>query len=521
MPVSFGIEFEFDYITSRNRVVTRDGSYPSYLAPNWDYQSDPTATCELRSPVFQDLNEYIEECNAEFNGIMENDGDRVPYMCNSRGRSLGQHLHIGLYGRRLRRQTKERVARVILGFYPLMASLQAQPIPSNRGLTTIYARSMSHYRDVISTDHYAEISSSHLGTIELRIFDSNIPQASLVNAWISTSIANRVLRSRRSSSNDPIDWEDYEDKRTKALRYGLVGIDITEYLRRLRDVLGNVELPNITCVREILYLMARYRLNPYGVWKYSNVKAYRYMREELRDCSKFLENLLRVGNVRHRDQIEQWIEEARLIESLDQLIGLSIGVDRSLAESLGERIAERLEAQPSRVERRLLGIRTQMGRSEVRNAIEEHNYYIARIHDVAGYTSEEVAERISSLLRLHGDGNVNVLDAREVIETPFRFYVFVAYDRRGNSMEICGAISVHVRSGEIASLVVDRRFRRLGIARRLVDRVLGVLDDEESEGAFVWVRKANGISSRLFERMGFRETERSDRAVRMSMRFER
>lgn len=523
MPISFGVEFEFDLIDRNNRRIVGSGRHPYYLARNWDYQGDPTATIELRSPVFTSLEQFIEECNNQFSNMLEAREDIAPYMCNSRDRSLGQHMHLGKPNLRLSERTRRKIAKKIIKFYPLLASIHAQPIPSRRGLASPYCRSMEYYNDFADFDHYAELSLSHNGTLELRIFDSNIPQASLVCAFLATNIARKALRDRNNNSEDYEErrrfLEGYGEERSRALRYGLLGVNVTQKLRDLRTFLGNIEIPDIASIREALYLMARYRLNFYGVLRYTHVKHFDYFRLVLRDCSKYLEHLLEASNLRHRDKIEQWIEEAQQIENLDQLIGLSIGVDRAIAEQLTQAIAERLEENPELATRLESRRRISIGRSRVRELIERGVYYIRRINEVEGYTSNEVAEEISNLLRNHGESRVNPLSPREIISTPVRFYVFYVRDYERRATQICGVIGVHVRKGEISSLVVDRRFRRLGIARRLLNHALGVLRNSDTSVARTWIRKNNEASLNLFRIFGFRKVDRNHRSYRLELRL--
>lgn len=286
MSVSFGVEFEFDYIDCSNRRAVSSGVRPLYLTEGWDYQLDPTASSELRSPVFTSLEQFINECNREFGEMVQLSNNYIPYMCNDDGRSLGQHMHVGKPNATLSLETKKKLAKAIVDFYPLLTAIHAQPIPSRRGLTTMYARSLMYYNDVISSDHYCEISDSHVGTVELRIFDSNIPQASLVNAFIVTEIAKKAFRSRNLNNSNDVDFRAYDQERSRALRYGLIGLNVTDYLRKLKAVVGNVEIPNIACIKEALYLMSRYRLNFYGVWRYSNVKPYDYFKAQRSDQRK-------------------------------------------------------------------------------------------------------------------------------------------------------------------------------------------------------------------------------------------
>jgi len=511
MSVSFGVEFEFDYIKPNNHVEVFSGVPPRYRARNWDYQSDYTASTELRSPVFTSLEQFINECNQQFGVMVERDPELIPYMCNSRTRSLGQHMHIGKPNVMLSEETRIKIASSIIQFYPWLASIHAQPIPSTRGLTTSYARSMANYRSPICFyDHYAEISGSHLGTVELRIFDSNIPQASLVCAWLITELTKKALRNRLNENS--INFDAYHEERQKALRYGLVALDVSGYLRRLKSVLGNIEIPDIPALKEALYLMARYRLNFYGVWKYADIKPYDYMKVQLSDISKFLENILRVDYAKHREKIATWIVEAQQIENLDQLIGLSVAVDSALAQQLYNVVESRIAEQPELARRiesnRSLGL----GRSEVRTALERGYYRIVRINEVARLSVEDVANQISNWLTNHGEGLVNPLSAREIIESGARFYVFMAYEPVNWDYQLCGAIAVHRRNGEISSLVVDRRFRRLGIARILLNHAIEFLRAEGLPFATAHVRRENTACRCLMESLGFRvkgETERS------------
>ena len=515
MSVSFGVEFEFDYIDQNNRREVFSGVQPPYLAPNWGWQPDYTASSELRSPVFTSLEQFITECNNQFGNMVNGRLRLIPYMCNDRGRSLGQHMHIGKPNLRLAHETKRRIAKAMVGFYPLLTAIHAQPIPSHRGLTTTYALSLARYNDVLGHDHRCEIDDSHNGTVEFRLYDANIPQASLTCAWIATEIAKKAFRNRDLGNNGDIDFRAYDLERANALRYGLIGLNVTDYLRRLKAVLGNLEIPNISAIREALYLMARYRLNFYGVWRYTNVKPYDYMKAQLSDCSKFLENILRVNDAQHTDKISQWISEAQQIENLDQLIGLSIGVDRSLAQTLTEAIEQRIETQPSMVRAITQNASIGLGRSEVRTCLERGFYRIVRINELNTLSASDVAERISYLLNYHGEGVVNPLTAREVIETDFRFYVLVAYDRVSGAEQICGAISIHMRSGEIRSLVVDRRFRRLGIARALLAHVIELARNSNIQRLYTYVRRGNEASANLFASLGFTMQGGNDRSYLM------
>ena len=509
--ISFGVEFEFDYITPSNERRVFSGIYPRVITSGWDWQPDQTASSELRSPVFTSLFDYVHSVNRQFNEFINHDPSLIPYPFNGDSRSLGQHIHIGKPNQHLSDRTRHKIAEKAIRFYPFLAAIHAQPIPSQRGLTTIWAKSMVFYGDVIDRDHYAEISKNLNGTVEFRLFDCNIPQASLVCAWILTEIAKNTLRHRRDPNDGPVDLRAYDMERGRALRYGLISLDVTSYLKRLKELIGAVEIPNIPSLREALYLLARYRLNFYGVYRYCNAKPYEYCKAQYGDCSRFLENLLTIPNIQHAEKIRSWVNEASQIENLDQLIGLSIGVDRSLAEAMGLAEQEQAAAQPAPQPR----VESVFTRSQIRGLIERGSYVISRIHEVNGLSTAEVAERISYLLNHHGDGMVTDMSAEGIIESPFRFYVFTVMDRDSNQLQICGAVSIHVREGQIRSLVVDRRFRRLGIARLLLNHVIRVANEHNLESVYAYIRNDNEASLALFRSLGFMERDRVERAVVM------
>jgi len=507
MPTSFGIEFEFDYIDSRSVRSVYRGARPSHIARGWDYQEDYTASSELRSPIFTDLQQYIDECNRQFGYWVENYSNLIPYMCNEGGRSLGQHMHIGIPDRRLSYEEKKRISRFIIDFYPFLAAIHAQPIPSHRGLTTIYAKSMREYRSFIDLDHYAEISDSHVGTVELRLFDSNIPQASLTCAWIVTKLAEKALASSIDDNDDEYNFDAYEGIRNKALRYGLVGLDVTAYLKMLKNNLGNLEIPDIPCIKEIMYLMARYRLNPYGVWRYANAKPYEYMKAQLSECSQYLENMFRAGNVRHEDKLRSWLNDSHQIESLDQLIGLSMATDRGLVS---------VASQQQTIQ---VGVAQGLSRSQVREAIAQNRFTICRIGELRTMDRRRVADQISHLSIRHGEACLSELTPDQIIESNDRFYVYIVHSEDGNIEQICGSIAVHIASGRITFLVVDRRFRRLGVARTLINYVVNVASRAGRERVTVNVRENNNAAIQLFRSMGFYEVNRERYSITMERRL--
>jgi ribosomal protein S18 acetylase RimI-like enzyme len=156
-----------------------------------------------------------------------------------------------------------------------------------------------------------------------------------------------------------------------------------------------------------------------------------------------------------------------------------------------------------------------LGRSQIRTCLERGYYRIVRINELSTLNATQVAEHISNLLAHHGDGVVNPMSAQEIISTDFRFYVLVAYDRASGAEQICGVISIHMRSGEIRSLVVDRRFRRLGIARALLAHVIELAREHNLPRVYTYVRRGNKPSANLFASLGFRIEGGNDRSYMM------
>jgi ribosomal protein S18 acetylase RimI-like enzyme len=82
-----------------------------------------------------------------------------------------------------------------------------------------------------------------------------------------------------------------------------------------------------------------------------------------------------------------------------------------------------------------------------------------------------VADRVRHLLRYHSIGPRLDMTVEDVIRSPIRFYVFAVTDDAGRRSEILSVIGVNVSEAEVVAAAVDRRYRRLGILRLLVDIV--------------------------------------------------
>jgi ribosomal protein S18 acetylase RimI-like enzyme len=495
MNVSFGIEFEFDVIHKSGRVTSQVFYEGRTFIPSWDYQDDHTAGVELRTPVLTSLDQAISEISQQFNYWVERLDGYAPYPVNRGSRSLGQHMHIGRPTRRLRGWEKANLARAAANIYPFLAALHAQPLPSRRGLTSSYTAPIWEFGwRIPNEDHFCEISDSHNGTVEFRLFDANIPQVSLVNAWFLTELARKTF-----SENFPaidVDRENYRKDRNLALRFGLGALDIRRYLEYFRNIVGDIRIPNYPFLREILYMAVKHRLNPFNVFLLSRVDHYQYFKQMFTNPDKFIENLGEPRNSTLMRIIRDTAENSGDLERLSDVIELA---------SEPPKIAVRHDSPPYHSQNLPL-------RSYVAKRIELGEYEIRRISEVHNMDIHAVAERIEYLMTYHGDNFVNPVRAEDIINSPVRYYVFTVFNRVNNREDVLGAIGIDMRTGEVTSLVVDRRFRRLGIASRLIDHVRSVYGRPISGS----VEKRNEPALNLLRRLGFRLIPLNSRTYRFT-----
>jgi ribosomal protein S18 acetylase RimI-like enzyme len=497
MDVSFGIEFEFDVIKSDGSKITREFPRGRIPIDTWDYQEDRTCAVELRSPIFTSIDQALEEISNQFNYWCYELEGYAPYPYNSNGRSLGGHIHIGLRNRSLDYDESNVLGYTIANVYPFLVAIQAQPIPSVRGLRSTWLRPLWDVGyEIVDYDHYAEINYSHHGTLELRLFDANIPQTSLTNAYILTEISKTVLENLDNGKD--IDESRYRRDRNLALRYGLRALDLAYYLNYIKDICGDLEIPSYPFLKEILYLTCKYRLNVWNILRLTNVNEYYYFKKMFTNPSGYLENIVGLMNVRNDSRlysiISDTIQNSGSVSTISDLI----------------RLAEATVPTVSRIDEIPLHSRNLPSRTYVRECIQVGTYRIRRITDVPGYTSYDVAERISYLLRHHGDGYTNILEPDQIIDDPRRFYVLTVYDNSSNRYAIVGCIAIRMSSGEISSLVVDRRYRRLGIANVLLRHVLSISE----RPIWGYVRKENQGMINLLRSLGFQFEDGNDRSLR-------
>jgi len=502
MSVSFGVEFEFFYIKRENGgVITEHNSYGDVRVDGWKAQYDDwTCGWELDSPPYTSIEEAIENLNKQwqkwYSEVERRETVMGIYARNTEHSSIGQHLHVGKSDRRLGWVSKKKIGFSVGLIYPLLMGIHANPIPSKRGLESQYCSSIQYYNwDFPNSDHYCEISNSNHGTVEFRVFDANVPQASLSVAAIITKVAEKSLRKRLEELNffaDRSVREQYKKDRKAALTYGLKGLNVRWYLERVKEFVGNMELPPIDSIREVWFLVAKYGINIGQLYDFftrvCNLNGYQYFREMFTKTESYLENLMPLLNNKWARRLKGWKEEVTTIEKIGDLIELTENVQKAISKIIprGEKIT----------------------RSEVRQRLERGIIEIGRVRNFG----REMCEQVSYLLTYHGNGNVEALTPQEVRDRPERYYVLVVNNRA------LATIGLQVRTGELMNLTVDRRMRRLGVATRLLRWIIREAENLNVQELIARIPREDTIR-RMLEGIGFQVREERENDIEMVMRL--
>lgn len=515
---TFGVEFEFDLILSDGRRLDYLSGDHGPCNPGWHVQLDGTTGVELVSPVWRHVTQAANSIQRQFTAWIPANNNIAPYSFNSPGlHSNGQHIHIGTQPiSELRSLEKRLIAQHARSIHPFLAALHAQPLPSRRGNSSIWCINCVNYRDREPPyeDHHAEISASHLGTIEFRIFDANIPQASLAVAWLLQKISQHAMNEACQRS-EHVDWDQtvYARERHAALERGLVGLQTGAAFGKLNSMIAAEEDFEQPSVREVLFLAAKYFLSPYQVFQMFNPSSvYEYFKRMYLKPQEYLLNFQDLISLQDWERVQRWKTEAEQIRSFSQLAELA----QRGAQRVQEIIAAR-EVTPVRVG---AAEAAWLGHSVVADALQQHQYVIVRLNEELPEMQLNMPARVADLLR-QGNGFTNILTPEQVAQAPERFYVLVVTDRQRRIAEAIGCAAVRLRTGEVSHVAVDRRFRRLGAARILLQHVQTAVEDvrrasREVPPLHAHIRAGNEPSRQLFRNLGWYETT-NDEGWLMSM----
>ncbi len=501
MVKSMAAEMEMDGIAADGRMTGSNlRGYP--LESGWHSPPDGTTGVEITSPIWSTVRQASDSIRRQFtNWIREN--NICPLLQNGHGlHSSGAHIHIGK-GRSAYLDAEEiaRYGKHVRVFLPMITAISAAPLPSRRGQTSTYCQSISNYRWNFATDHYAELSwSQEHGTAEIRIPDPNIPQVILTNIWILGNVMEHSNEDCHCSTDAlRFDNDEYSRLRSEALNHGVTGIPIARMLRSVRQFMGNRANDfEVNSVKEVLFMAAKYYSSPHQIYTMLRPNLYEYMKTMLENPSEYLTNLSELTTgVENRQRVSEWFNEASRIHSLDEMI--------TLAEAGMRGLQARMPAPPV-----VLATATfSLGRSDVQRAVQDRAFNVTRITDVPGFTVEQIRAKISYLLSRHGDGFTNPVDEEQVQTLPTRFYVFIA--PAGNRWDIAGCIGINVgqraraaHDSEVGHLAVHRMYRRLGIAKILVNHVKAIALENGQTIMHTHIKIGNIPSEQLFAGAGYR-----------------
>jgi len=196
----FAVEFEANFIT-KNGVVEHLPSYRRYYTiSTWSYQRDPTAGTELRpAEPWNDINSAFNHVLAQFRAWTQwCEGTTLFFKGNKYYPSLGGHIHVSIPN--WNDEKKVKVAKRLYNFLPFLYFTNANGFYVKRDGT--YLRGTYSYRMafrnyspyLVSWEEMncrSEIHLSHHNSLELRMFDANVPAVALACAYLVSEIVKR------------------------------------------------------------------------------------------------------------------------------------------------------------------------------------------------------------------------------------------------------------------------------------------------------------------------------------------
>jgi predicted GNAT family acetyltransferase len=501
-PSTFGIEFEANCITDQGVVSSNVRCKSDTLRSGWNIQDDPTTMIEINSPIFEDVVSASSEIGKQFSAwIGKHSIAFYAYNANQHVdealTSSGQHIHIGTDPQttsRMEFETKNTFARHIREVYPLLMAISAQPTPSKRMLYGQYCMSMSNYSYMPREEnsHGQELNYSHLGTVECRVFDTNIPQCSLAEAWMLTKICDHSRREKIKSHRDvctkTFDTRRYDSLRQLACTHGYTDLPISELLTQVKTMIqdeniNNFELPSI---RDIYYLMARYSLNPSDIYHLIKPNKYTYFKTMFESPDKYLANLVTLteNNQPLNKAFQRMLNESMDLTSFDQLIALTADNTNNLFNVK--------QVKPKQ---------TMIPIEVVKAKIASGEYEIKRLSEL-NITSTESAIEIAHMIDDYSSSIINRVTAHSILEANERYYVLVC--NINNKQVILGAVAIRLSTREVSHLVTKKEYGRIGIATMLLKFLVSIATESCFQNLITYVKKDNEVSKKMFEHLGFK-----------------
>ena len=375
-------------------------------------------------------------------------------------------------------------------------AISAQPTPSKRMLQSCYCASLADLPDYLpyeGNEHEQEINFSHLGTVEFRVFDTNIPQCSLAEAWILKKICDHIrVNDKTTDLNFRVDR--YVNLRKLACCQGFTSLPITELLTQIKTMLPeeNLDVFELDSIRDIFYLMAKYALNPSDIYHIVKPSKYAYFKTMFEEPNKYLENLKLVSG-KFINVFDKMLNESKQITSFDQLIALSTHAPNTKLFEAKKKIKQ---------------IKPLIDLEFLKNKIAYKHYDIKRIVDYENINSEDIAIEISNMMIEEPTQLVNRMSTQEILEAHERFYTFSINDDRiegKRKTEFLGAIALRFKTGEIMHMIVNKNYQKLGIGSIMLKYLVDFTKDTALPEAIAYIKKSNTVSAKMFEKLGFKK----------------
>ncbi len=559
---SIGIEFEYD-------CIEKGASSAHYtkrqLLPNEevDTQDDCTVATEIRLGPYTSIRKFAEDWQRILTKINVRYNNAVPCTKGSASNeSIGQHHHLGvLYldpdvtfsdWKDMRQKIGRNIRKMLPFFEALYTNDPQSDYKSYRmAAKTQYCTPIRDGAAISFNNRYAEVNGrDDHGTVEVRVYDSHLPQVALTVARMEMAIIKATCE-KGVMPQKP--YVDYSIERKKATEQGVIAIDAQNYWNWFMKHFGKeyIQLAKedggfLDCELEILFNALNHRMSPTDLSRISGIRSisseFNFFKKAFSDITKFVDHLAAFGlpaqykgkinvNLRkftRRQYLEQLayifkslrsgMDYHKVVEEYEKLYNLKHSTAWQRVHSFMQAIREGgktkeefsqwLSARPYIVKADNVNQLVDMAFSdnpvitpnpevqifETPEApegiapISGTNITIDRIRD------ESNAVTIAVALNLFGSQSNRNISQDWVQNSQKRFYI-----ARDNTGAFVGCVAVRRRTGLISHLVILPGFRRHGYARLLIRNILPVLRGT----AHAWVNVDNTASINLFNSLGF------------------
>jgi len=438
--ISFGIEFEANSIGKNTLGKTRIVSFlwhRFYVIDGWDYQADPTVTFELRSPVWLNINEAVEDIKKEFTEWIKVNNEAVPFFRPTRGHpSVGGHIHIGKgKEERLNKEEANSIIRKLLRFLPFLYFINANGKVGKYISLRMTERPYTPLKDSkeIHSDRREEFWLSDHGTIEFRRFDANVPSVQLSIIFL----IQEIIKNAREEDWEPIK---FQSEVKGCLLYPPDYSILLEVRNRFREI-EDVDISNLPeGIKEVLILSFVFLKNPS---LFQGAYSYEFSRNAVENCGFLLSPERYSGE--KREIVKKIKEMSKKVKTLKELLDTVI-LDSELYYVLK---VEGVNVPGTILfERKLKIVENYLQNKDKKPSflpkIEYENLKVRYLNN-----DEVMFKRIKDLNSIQLDKAVNMVgkSLKEIIEEVGRYYFKV----KGN--EVLGYFVVNVPEGKLEKIV--------------------------------------------------------------------